>query len=352
MNILTRLQPISATDKLFFIQHLGVMMQAGIPLSGALQALAKQTTNSRLRAILTEANGRVTTGEPLSAALERYPTVFDTLFISMLRIGETGGMLEDILRQLYIRLKKEHRLVSRVRGALAYPLVVLCAMIGIGIGVIVFIVPQFMDIFTEVELELPFMTRMLILVSETVREYGIWVLLASIAGIAGLVAILRTTNGRWQAHGLILHLPIIGSIVRKINLARFCRTLSALLTTDIKIVESLKIAADTLGNVRYRQAVADAAERVGKGREIHDVLGEFPQLFTPVTLQMMAVGEKSGQVDKVLAELAQFYEEEIEEIMETLPAIIEPIIIIALAVAIGAMAMAIVTPMFELTKAF
>lgn len=352
IHFLEKLQPISATDKLFFIQHLGVMMRAGIPLATALDALAKQTKNPRLTAILTKAQKRVLSGEPLSNALEEHSKVFDTLFISMIRIGETGGMLEDVLKQLYVRLKKEHQLIGRVRGALAYPVVVLIAMVGIGIGVIVFVVPQFISIFAEVELELPLMTRILIAVSETIRNYGIFVAGAAIALIVAFITTIRTPKGKWYFHGILLSLPIMGTIIKKINLARFCRTLSSLLTTDIKIVESVSITADTLGNVHYQHAVNEAAERIGKGREINKVLAEYPKLFNHVTLQMISVGEESGQVDEVLAELAQFYEEEIEEVMNTLPSIIEPIIIIILAVGIGGMAIAIITPMFELTNAF
>lgn len=352
LNVLERLQPITATDKLFFIQHLGVMMRAGIPLANALDALAKQTGNPRFAAILQQAQKRVMSGEPLSTALSSYPKVFDTLFISMIRIGETGGMLENVLKQLYIRLKKEHQLVGRIRGALAYPVVVFIAMIGIGIGVIIFIVPQFISIFSEVELELPIMTRVLIAVSETVRNYGLLVAIGVFAAVISFIAVLRTNRGKWYIHAALLKTPILGPIIKKINLARFCRTLSSLLTTDIKIVQSVTITAQTLGNVHYRHAVNQAAERIGKGREINKVLAEYPDLFNHVVLQMIAVGEESGQVDEVLSELAQFYEEQIQEVMDTLPAIIEPIIIIILALAIGAMAMAIVTPMFELTKAF
>lgn len=350
--LLARFQPVSTSEKLFFTRQLGVMIRAGISLAGALKMLAQQTSNARLATALEDIQAHIEKGDTLAQGLKKYPGIFDELFVSMIEVGEAGGMLEDVLKQLHLQLKKQHQLKSKIRSALAYPAMVMLAMSVIGTGVVVFIVPRFISIFQEVELELPLATRLLIMVSDAIQAHGLLVALAVVTAIAALIYLIRLPQGKYWFDWLLLRLPIIGTIVRKINLARFARIMSALLTTDIKIVESFTITAKTLGNVHYRHALEDAAERVVKGNEIHEILGNYPLLFNGVVLQMIRVGEESGEIDTVLGEVAQFYEEEVTEVMDTLPSLIEPIIIVILAVAIGGMAIAIIMPMYQLTNAF
>ena len=232
-----------------------------------------------------------------------------------------------------------------------YPAVILIAMSVIGVGVMVFVVPKFVSIFADAKIELPLMTRLLIAISNAIVNHGFIAALFVLIIIGAVIAFLKTEAGKTSWHFLLLKLPIVGPITKKINLARFARTMSALLKTDIKIVESFKITATTVNNVWYKKSLLMAAEKVKKGILINEVLADYPDLYNHVTRQMVAVGEETGELDTILEEIAGFYEEEVEEVMNTLPALIEPIIIIVLASVIGLMAVAIVMPMYSLTNA-
>lgn len=349
---LSRFQRISMSEKLFFIQHLGVMIKAGISLAKALEMLAKQTTNKRFKKIIYEIYKSVNKGDTLADALKPYGNVFDELFVNMIAAGEVSGTLEDVLKQLYLQLKKNHQLIGKIRGALLYPIIIFIAMSLIGTGVMIFVVPKFISIFEEVEMELPIMTQILITVSNYVSNNGFKVLIGLVLTLFIIIRILKAPRGKYWWHLFILKMPIISSIVVKINLARFSRTISSLLKTDIKIVESFKITAKTVSNVHYKKSLEDSAEKIKKGEPIYKILANYPSLYNHVIIQMIAVGEETGELDTILEEIADFYEEEVEEIMNTLPSIIEPLIIIVLAVCIGAMAAAIVMPMYSLTNAF
>ncbi len=351
-SFLANLQWVSSTEKLFFIQHLGIMIKSGISLARALETLSKQTNNKRFQKILMDVAHRVEKGQTLSESMEAYCNVFSELFINMINAGETSGKLEEVLHQLYKQMKKDHQLMAKIRGALTYPAVIFVAMVGIGIGMMVFVVPRMLDIFRDVNMELPLMTRILIVISDAISNQGIFVIIILAILIIIFWRTLKTKSGRYYWQWLMLHLPIISPIIKKINLARFARTMSSLLQTDIKIVESFNITAKTLGNVHYRESLEQAAEKIKKGEDIHKVLATYPHLYSHVILQMINVGEEISQLDKVLAEVASFYEESVQEVMDTLPSIIEPVIILVLASAIGAMAVAIIMPMYSLTNAF
>jgi len=349
---LEKFENIPTAEKLFFIQQLAIMLKAGISLGKALEMLYKQTANKRFKVILKDIHVQILSGNSLADALKRHQKIFGELFVNMVGAGEASGTLEKVLHHLYLELKKSNELKRKIRGAMAYPIIILCAMAAIGIGVMIFVVPKFISIFKEVNLELPLMTKILIKVSDAITNHGLVVGVLLLAAIIILIQLLKTKSGRGTWHWLMLKLPVIGPIVKKINLARFSRTLSSLLATDIKIVESFKITASTLNNELYRRSLLAAAEKIKKGVLINKILAQYPDLYNHVILQMIAVGEETGELDSILAEIAGFYESEVDEVMNTLPTIIEPIIILILAVAIGSMAVAIIMPMYSLTNAF
>lgn len=351
-DFLLRFQRIPSSEKIFFIQHLGTMTKAGISLAKALEALAKQTKNKRFKKIINDIHHKVEKGQTLHESLKSYPKIFNELFVNMVEAGEISGKLEDVLKQLYLQLKKEHQLRGKIRGALMYPMVIFVAMTGIGAGVMIFVVPKLVGIFEGINMELPLMTRILIAVSNNIVKHGLLVAVGIVIFLVIIIRILRTYQGRYYWQMVILKIPIIAPIVKKINLARFARTMSSLLKTDIKIVQSFKITANTLGNLHYKKSLEETAAQVKKGQPIHKLLAVYPNLYSDMILQMVSVGEETGELDSILEELAKFYEEEVEEVMNTLPSIIEPLIILVLGLAIGAMAVAIVMPMYEMTQAF
>lgn len=327
------------------------MIKTGISLAVALKTLAEQTSSKSFRSILIDLQQQVEKGNLLSKGLEKYERVFGELFINMVRAGEASGKLEEVLKQLFVQMKKDHDIIAKVRGAMTYPAVVVVMMLAIGTLMMIYVVPSITGVFKELNAELPLPTRILITVSDFVVSEGLFLAIGIIAGLALLIFFHRTPRGKRFFHGLILHLPIAGGIIKKINLARFCRALSSLLKTDIPIVQSFEITAKILGNIYYREALTEAKEKIKKGVSISASLGTHQQFFPPVVLQMISVGEETGTLDDILEESATFYEDEVSQIMNELPKLIEPVLMIILGIAVGGMAVAVIMPMYSLSEA-
>ncbi|MFH1029764.1 MAG: type II secretion system F family protein [bacterium] len=348
---LLRLQSISDTDKMFFAQHMGVMIKAGIPIAKAIKTLSLQTDNQRFSKVLLEVYEGVEKGETLAASLKKHKNVFGDLFINMISSGEVSGKLEEVLSQIYIQLKKRHELISKIRNALIYPVIVVLAMFGIGAFMMVFVIPKIINVFEGFQAKLPVATKILITISRAINQHGI--IVASSIIISGFlfIRLLKTKQGKYVFDILILKLPLIASIIKKINLALLSRTLSSLIKTDIPIVQSFSITAEIMGNSKYRQELLKVSEAVKKGISIAEAMRAHDDIFPPVILQMVSVGEETGSLDDILEEIALFYEEEVHDIMDTLPSVIEPVLMLLLGGAVAFMAVAIIMPMYSLTQA-
>ena len=350
-DFLNKIGTVSASEKLFFIQHLSIMLKAGISLSMALKTLSRQTSNKRFSGIITDISQKVEKGISFTESLRPHEKIFGSLFINMIESGEVSGKLEEVLKRLYIQFKKNHELVSKVKGALTYPSVIFIAMAGIGVFMMIFVIPKITAMFKDFNAELPVVTKILILFSDSLVAYGPFYLVGLIVVILMITQILKTKSGRYAFDGLLLKLPVIAPIAKKINLARFARTASSLLETDIMIVKSFQITASISSNTHYREALMEMSEKIKKGGTIDEVIAIYPKLFPPVVAQMIAVGEETGELDYILRELAEFYEGEIDQTMNNLPAIIEPILILVLGIVVGGMALAVIMPMYSLTSA-
>ncbi|TSC77156.1 MAG: Uncharacterized protein G01um101431_339 [Parcubacteria group bacterium Gr01-1014_31] len=341
---------IPVAQKLFLVQQLSIMVKTGISLAVALKTIAEQTGNKTLKVVLSDVQHEVERGNTFAKGLERHRAVFGDLFISMIAGGEASGKLEEVLNQLFIQLKRDHALVAKVRGAMIYPAVIIVAMIGVAILTMIFVIPNLLTIFEEVDVPLPLATRILIGISNGLTSYGIFVVLGLALLITVFVRIVHLPGGRYAYHWLLLRLPVAGVIIRKINIARFCRTFSSLLKTDIAIIRSFEITADVVGNELYRRLLREAKEKVKRGLNIKESLTSDMQLFPPVVLQMVAVGEETGALDNVLEESAQFYENDVDQTMTTLPSLIEPILIVVLGLGVAGMAMAVIMPMYSISQ--
>jgi len=350
-DYLLKFSRVPLKERLFFVQHLGIMLKAGISLSIALKTLANQSENKLFRTSLDNLASDVEKGKSFSESLRPYEKIFGELFINMIEAGELSGKLESVLGQLYIQIKKQHELTGKIKGALTYPAVIIMAMGGIGIFMMIFVVPKITEMLKSFDAELPLATRALIGISEAIINNGIITAITLVATIMLATKILRTYKGKFIFQAIILKFPIISPIVKKINLARFSRTISSLLKTDIAIIKSFQITANILGNLHYRNALMEMAERIKKGGQINEVIRTYPHLFPPTVTQMITIGEQTGELDNILQELASFYEEEVDQIMNNLPSIIEPLLILVLGCGIGAMAVAIIMPMYSLTSA-
>jgi type IV pilus assembly protein PilC len=247
-------------------------------------------------------------------------------------------------------MKKEHTLLSKVKGALTYPAVIMFAMFGIGGFMIVFVIPKITAMFAELDVDLPLPTKILIAVSNGIVQHGALSAVLFIVIVITMVKALKTNKGKYIFQTFLLKMPIISPIVKKINLARFARNISSLLKTDIMIIKTFQITANVIGNLHYRQAIMEMGVGLKKGGSITDALKAYPKLFPPVVSQMVAIGEETGELDNILIELAEFYEEEVNQIMENLPSIIEPLLILVLGTGVGAIAVAIIMPMYKVTE--
>jgi len=350
-NILNSLSGVSSVNKIFFTQNLSVMVRTGFSLGMALDTLAKQAANKKLKRVIEEVKRDVESGISFSNSLAKHPKIFSELFINMVAAGEASGKLDDVLRYLTTQMRKDHALMAKVKSAMMYPALVVFAMVSIGIVMMVTIIPQLSSIYQESDLELPLPTRILIAISNLLVHQGIWIILGIIILVILFLRIKKTKKGKYYLHLTLLKLPILSKILKKINLARFTRTLSSLLKTDIPIVQTFQIISKTLGNVHYKQAMVEASEMVKKGVSIVKTLEKRPHLFPPIVTQMIAVGEESGMLDDISEEIASFFEEDVSQTMEGLTAIIEPVLMLVIGSAVAVAALAVLMPMYGLVEA-
>jgi len=346
---ITSIGTVPLSEKMFFAENFRVMVKAGLSISEAIETLAMQTKNKKFKEVLLKIEDGVVKGNPLASMLQKFPKIFPAYFINMIAVGEKSGRLEENLEQLAIQMKKDHDIRSKVRGAMIYPSVIIAATTGITVLMFVYVIPNVLSIFEELTLELPLSTRILIAVSKFFTNNGIFAAIGIAILIAGLVAIAKTKKGKHFFHNIILHLWIIGPIAKKVNLARFSRTLSSLLKTDIPVIESFKITATVLSNSYYKEACIEASEKLAKGEQINQALKLYPFLFPPLVSQMVSVGEKSGTTEVLLGELAEFYESQVTEVTKNLSSIIEPILIVFLGGVVGLIAFAVISPIYSLS---
>lgn len=346
------LNHVSTKEKLIFIRNLSVMIKSGITLSQVLNTLSRQTENKAFKKILTDIAINVDKGNQFSEELKKYPGVFDELSVNMVKAGEVSGKLDENLNQIYIQIKKQHTLLTKIRNALIYPSVVLVAMVIIVVLMMIVVVPKITQIFEEANATLPMATVILIESSRMIREHGILMAIGLIIFLIAFIKFKKTKIGKKILHYFYIKTPILSGILRKIYLARFARTLSSLLRTDIQIIKSFDITAKVIGNYYYEKAILEIKKSLKKGQSINQVISNYPKLFPPMVQEMVSAGEQSGSLDKMLDDIANFYEEEVSNIMETLPTIIEPILIVILGIAVGWLAVAIIMPMYSLTQQF
>ena len=336
--------------KMLFTRHLGVMLKAGLPFSRSISVLSEQTNNAYFAEILQSVQEDVQKGNSLADSLAKYPKAFDNLFVSMIRVGELGGNLEEVLNVLYIQLKKEHELSSRVKGAMMYPAVILLAMVAIGTLMMMFVVPSLLNIFREMNVELPLSTKIIVFISDALQNHGIFIFLG-FAALAGLFFwSIKTPKGKKYFDYFLLRLPVINGIIAKVNMARFSRTLSSMIASGISIVEALEIISNTLGNTYYKESTEEACQYIQKGIELSEIIGRYDKLYQPLMVHMIEVGEETGTLESTLKQVAEFYEGEIEQITSNMSSIIEPILMLVMGGAVGFFAVSMLQPMYGIME--
>jgi type IV pilus assembly protein PilC len=332
-----------------FCRQFATMVNSGLPILRALAILADQTESDELAKVVTQVRVDVEQGSSLSVAMAKHPKAFNDLFVAMVKSGETGGVLDDVLLRLADVIEKEVKLRGKIKSAMTYPVAVLCLVALIMSAMLLFVVPQFKSIFDQLGGTLPFPTRMLLLMSDAVKKYWYLVIAGSVAASFAFKRFKKTEAGRARLDALKLKVPVFGSLFHKTALSRFSSTLGMLLRSGVPILQALDIVSDTVNNKVIAKAVTDTQASVREGESIAKPLGRHP-VFPAMVVQMLAVGEETGQIDNMLEKVAQFYGEEVEAQVDALTSLIEPLLIAVIGGCEGAAVIALYMPMFNIIK--
>ncbi len=339
---------VKAKSLQVFSRQFATMIEAGLSVVTALVILEQQTDDKALAVVVDDVREKVESGALLSEAMGSHPTVFSRLYLAMVEAGEAAGVLDIVLDRVATQIEKEQKIKRRVKGAMIYPTVVLAFATLVLIGMLMFLVPVFVKIFQTLGGELPVLTQWVVKASDLLRDR--WYIIFPLVGLAifGFFRWKRTDTGRQSWDRFKLRIPMqIGTVVRKVAMARWSRTLSTLIASGVDIIKALEITAQTTGNWVVEEATADIRIRVQEGATIAQPLIDMP-IFPPMVSQMVKIGEETGELEKMLGKVADFYEEEVDAAIQALTAIIEPIMMIGVGLMVGVIIIAMYLPMFRM----
>lgn len=336
---------IPNVSKVTFAKHLSLMIRAGLPIDEAIRVLGDQAQGPFRRALYGVLK-MVESGRQLSEGIAKYPHIFSELFIASIRAGEASGTLEKSLDDLAIQLAKNYELQRKIRGAMTYPILVLSAAGGIGIGLSIFVLPRVISLFQSITVQLPLGTRILLAFSRFMAKHGVAAVAGAGAAIFGLAQLLRWKPIRPFSHAILLVMPVFGALTKNFNLATFARTMGTLLRSGIAIGESFEITSNTMRNALYKKALLRVKQGTETGIPASTVLDEFPKLFPPIATRMLAVGERTGKFEETFRYLAEFYEDEVDDMTKNLSTIIEPVLLITIGLVVAFIAVSIISPIY------
>jgi type IV pilus assembly protein PilC len=338
---------VKSSDVVFFTRQLSSMITSGLTLVQALNVLRNQTQNVAMQDLLQNIISDVEDGAMLSKSLEKYPHVFSSIYVALIKTAESSGLLDKVLTRLADNLEKNERLVHTIRSALLYPVIVIVMMILVMIVMMIYVVPQLTTMYTSMNLSLPFTTVIIVSMSNFLISY--WYIMLAV--IFMLIFYVRSwynkPEGKRIADTYMLKMPIFGLLFRDSMMAEFARTLSILISSGSLVVESLIQSANVVGNVLYRDAINSVAKRVEKGISMGDAM-EASTLFPPMIVEMVKIGEQTGKLDNSLLKASEYYEREVEEKVKVLTTLMEPIIMVMLALGVGFLIISIITPIYNL----
>jgi len=346
--VMDAMRGVALVEKIMFSRNLAVMISAGVPITRALDVLSKQTKSKRFSDAIVKVRSDIRKGRSISDSLAKHPGIFDSLYISMVKSGDAVGNLTEVLELLADQLKKEHDLKARIKGALMYPAIIILAMGGIGGLMMTMVVPKIAEIFEELDTELPFLTRIIIGISNIISDYWIFIFISIPVLLYFFKKALSTKKGKRWTSWILLKTPIFKSLTRKINSARFARTMSSLVDGGVPMLEGIEITRDTLGNMYYRDSLDSIHKDVKSGKSLFESMQKFENIYPGLIVQMVRVGEETGALGGVLKRIAEFYEEEVDNATKNLSTIIEPILMLVIGLAVGIFAVSMIQPMYSL----
>ena len=343
---------VKLVDLVLFTRQLSTMVSAGVPLMRSLTTLQTQAENPTMKLVIADLVKEVKSGAQLADALEKHPEVFTPIYINMVRAGEAAGIVDDILKRLATQVESSQTLRKKIKGAMTYPTVVFCIMIIAFFGIMIFIIPKIGEILKGIggpDAELPALTAALLGISDFLIKFWPVIIGAAVGAGFMLRKFLKTEAGKRKRDEIILKLPIVGLLTTKSTVASFTRTFSALVGAGVSVVEALRITGRSLGNKLYEEDLEKAALQVINGKQMSEAIGES-KLFPPIVSQMLAVGEETGQTDVVLVKVAEFYEEEVNTMVDSMSSLIEPLIMVVIGGGVAVIAAAVMGPIASISN--
>jgi len=326
------------------------MLRAGLDVKQALKALSEQTRSKPMKNAIQGVLQGVDRGSTLADSMRNFPTAFPELFIGFIRVGETTGRLQESLEILAMQLRKEYDLRRAVRGAMLYPAVIIAALVAVGFAMLVLVVPKLADVFDGFDVQLPLATRILLAIGAFFEVYW-WLALIMLGALIGMVWFAwRVKAIKNTAMRFFMFVPVLGPIIQEVNLARFTRNLSSLLQSGTPYVEALGILGNNTSHGSYAAVFVSAQDHVKQGKLLSEHLQKTPRLFPPLVVNVIKVGEETGALDEVLKEIALFYEGEVDQVMKNLTSILEPILMVGIGLAVGALAISVISPIYSLVN--
>ena len=341
------LSRVSLAEKIMFTNNLSGMLTAGLSLNRALSILEKQSTNSTLGDVLRSLEEDISKGNTLSEGMRKFPKIFSGIFIPMVHAGEESGNLPTTLTEVGLSLKKSYDLNKKIKGAMTYPTIIICAMVIIAIFMMIYVVPTLTKTFTDMGSELPASTKMIIWISDSISQH-IFLFLSLIgAFIVGIIFLFKIKLVRRYSDRAILYIPVIGKIVKEVNTARTARTMSSLLLSGVSISNSLSITEEVLQNIHYKELIHKSIASIEKGTVLSASFKENTFLYPVMMGEMIEVGEETGNLSKMLLDIANFYETEVDNKTKDLSTIIEPVLMLFIGAAVGIFAISMIKPMYS-----
>jgi type IV pilus assembly protein PilC len=343
-------QKVKTKEIVIFTRQFSTMINAGLPLVQCLDILSSQQSNPSFKKVTSQIKGDVEGGSTFADALSKHPKIFDSLYVNLVAAGEVGGVLDTVLNRLAVYMEKNEALKSKVKGAMTYPIIVLCVAFGVVAILMIFVIPTFSDMFKQFGSALPGPTQFIVNLSSFFRNFW-WAMIGFIVALIFGFKFIRTQEkGRFYTDKMMLRLPVFGSLIRKVAVAKFTRTLGTMISSGVPIMDGLEITSKTAGNIIIENAIRTVRTAISEGRTMSEPL-EQTGLFPGMVVQMIAVGEATGAMDQMLSKIADFYDEEVDTAVEALTSALEPMLMVFLGGIIGFVVVAMYLPIFKMASA-